>query len=146
MADFRPDDPETPARAILDMLKDGRWHSGLLLREKGGGHNYTARIDELRARGHAIETSKRRGRDGFATYRLVNSGCSVLREPTVRCELTYRELHALVKEKKAPDSMKRKLEKAWQRVKAKQAAIDRNRTDPGRDEINAVLDELLGGR
>jgi len=146
MADFRPDDPETPARAILDMLKDGRWHSGLELREKGGGHNFTARINELRQRGHNIETSKGRGRDGFAKYRLLASGFRLFCEPTVRCEFTYSELRALCAGKKALQSMKTKLEKAWQRVKAKQAAIDRNRTDPGRDEINAVLDELLGGR
>jgi len=145
MADFRPADPKTPAQAILVMLHDGKWHSGLELRERGGGHNYTARIGELRLQGYNIQTSDRRGSDGFALYRLAGSvtpGGHVVR---VRCEFTFDELHALVINKKAPQSMKTKLEDAYRRAKERHDQYLANMAK-GQDAeaINAVLDEILG--
>jgi len=143
MPDFRPTDTATPAQAILDILGDGKWHSGLELRERGGGHNYTARIGELRLQGYDIQTSDQRGPDGFARYRNLGRH-AVGHVVHVRATFSYAELRDAY-ERKAWQAVKAILDEAWARAQKAQAQYQANLQE-GQDaeEINAVLDEILG--
>ncbi len=53
---------------VIEMLADGRWHSGAELLQRGIWR-YTARVHELRLSGHAIE-SRRSAHSPLVEYRL----------------------------------------------------------------------------
>lgn len=46
----------TQAQAILHLLSDHRWHSSRELYQASGSFRYGARIDDLRKKGHVIES------------------------------------------------------------------------------------------
>lgn len=66
----------TQRDVVLDVLRDGAWHSTRELQDASGGLRVPSRVDELRQRGYPIECRRSAGADGRAlwVYRLVGVG------------------------------------------------------------------------
>jgi hypothetical protein len=116
----RPNEEQTSTGrgACLRILLDHDFHNGLELRENGGGHHYSARLDELRALGYEIE--RRSTEQGeFDDYRLIRLGDPAM-STTVNLKLSYSLLEGFFAKKiEFRDELKHLLVGARERAQAK---------------------------
>ena len=127
MTDSRPTKAEASKRqdALLALFRDKKIHGALELREIAG-HNYTARLYELRGRGCVIRTIPGATPDGFSVYQLISEDGPVKTEANASVNFTLAELESL---QTISESAAAKIAVGLVRAKAKQKLLDANQPD-----------------